>query len=133
MNICSSIDRKSNIPHYGIVPEERTKDETMNIPSLSQSPTTHLESTPEPRSFNDNNNTFDLTLNHTSISPSNRPIINPITNHTLTPPYKSTIISNPVPIPTLSPLTCPATLSYPAFSHPKECFPKLYSFLILFY
>ena len=131
MNICSSIDRKSNIPHYNIVPEERIKDETMNIPSLSQSPTTHLESTPEPRSFNNNNNTFDLTLNHTSISPSNRPIINPITNHTLTPPYNPT--TNPVPIPTLSPLTCPATLSYPAFSHPKECFPKLYSFLILFY
>ena len=101
----------------------------MNIPSLSQSPTTHLESTPEPRSFN-NNSTFDLTLNHTSINPSNRPLIHSINNHTLTPPYNLAI--NSVSIPTLSPRTCPATLSYPAFSHPKECFPKLYS-LILFY
>ena len=44
-----------------------------------------------------------------------------------------TVSPNHVSVPTLSPLTCPATLSYPAFSHPKECFPKLYSFLILFY
>ena len=34
-------------------------------------------------------------------------------------------------VPVILPRTCPATLSYPAFSHPKECFPKLYSFLIL--
>ena len=129
MNICSSIDRKSNIPHYGIVSEERIKDGTINIPSLSQTPSTNVESMPKPININDYNSTFDLTLNHTSINPSNRPLIHSINNHTLTPPYNPTI--NPVSIPSRRSLTCPATLSYPAFSHPKECFPKLYSFILL--
>ena len=130
MRICSSIDRKSNIPHYGIVSEERIKDGTINIPSLSQTPSTNVESMLKPININDYNSTFDLTLNHTSINPSNRPLIHSINNHTLTPPYNPTI--NPVSIPSRRSLTCPATLSYPAFSYPKECFPKLYS-LILFY
>ena len=34
-------------------------------------------------------------------------------------------------VPVILPRTCPATLSYPAFSHPKECFPKLSSFILL--